>query len=641
MTRKFSDFQKFWQELKRRKVFKVVAMYAGTAFIILQLVDIIAQPLQLPAWTMTLVIVLLCIGFIIALLISWIYDITPEGIKKTESIETVKKRKSRLVPVKRGFKASDIIIAAMAVVIVILLYPKVFKRDKLEKIRSSGQISVAVMPFQNMTNDTTWNIWQNGIQNELITSLTNSEELKVRQTESINGLIQSKGLTNYASITPSVASTLSQKLDANVFIYGSIKQAGSTIRLNAHLVDSKTEEAYKSFQIDGIAENILQLTDSLSGMVNNFLIISILKKEVSPAFYQFLGSTKSPDALRNFISGQKAFSRSDFPAAIKFYLRSIAADSNFFFPYIQIFWAYRNQGLTEQPVNVLTQESNKWCLRIYEKKDLMSIPQKNLADWIYAVCFGSPYEAIKYLRQTLEFDDQSPDVYSDIGTTYQLLHQYDKAIPEYEKALGIYNKWGVKPFWSKNYTRLGNAYHLTGQYKKERLLYKKAEQDFPDNPDIIDGQSILSFTEGDTVAGNRYLEKSISIRKDNSESAANIATSVASIFSLAGILDKAEENFRQALSFEPDNTLRINDLAYFLIDNDRNIDEGLELTTKALELSPDNVVSLDYKGWGLYKKGRYEEALKALEKGWNLRHRYSIYFHIDEVKKAIAKRKNN
>ena len=104
-----------------------------------------------------------------------------------------------------------------------------------------------------MTNDTTWNVWQDGIQNELITSLTNSEELKVRQTESINSLLQSKGLTNYASITPSVASTISQKLDANVFIYGSIKQAGTTIRINAQLIDSKTEEIFKSFQIDGTA----------------------------------------------------------------------------------------------------------------------------------------------------------------------------------------------------------------------------------------------------------------------------------------------------------------------------------------------------------------------------------------------------
>jgi len=320
MAHKINSFERFWQELKRRKVFKVVAMYAGTAFIILQLFDIIANPLQLPAWSITLVIVLLCIGFIIIFLIAWIYDITPEGIKKTESIESVKKRKYQPPPVKRRPKASDIIIAAMAIIIIILLYPKVFKQDNIEKLRSSGErIVIAVMPFQNMTNDTTWNVWQDGIQANLITSLSNNpEELQVRQTESVTNLIQSKNLTNYASITPSVASALSQKLDANVFIYGSINQSGSTIRLNAQLVDSKTEDVLKSFQINGVAENILPLIDSLSLMAQNFLIKSELEKEL-PVGFRYYGSTNSLEAFRYFIYGQKAFHKGDFSTAVKLF----------------------------------------------------------------------------------------------------------------------------------------------------------------------------------------------------------------------------------------------------------------------------------------------------------------------------------
>ena len=135
----------------------------------------------------------------------------------------------------------------------------------LKKLRSSGErISVAVMPFQNMTNDTTWNVWQEGIQNNLITSLSNNpEELKVRQTQSITDFLQSKGITNYASITPSVASKISQKLDADVLIYGSINKAGSTIRMNAQLIDSKTEDVLKSFQIDGLLIKILYTIDLL------------------------------------------------------------------------------------------------------------------------------------------------------------------------------------------------------------------------------------------------------------------------------------------------------------------------------------------------------------------------------------------
>ena len=116
MSDKPNRFIKFWQELKRRKVFKVIAMYAGTAFIILEVVNNLVGPLRLPEWTPTMVVVLLGAGFPFAIIFSWIFDITPQGLKKTESIEALRKRKVQAIPVKRGIKASDIIIALMAVV---------------------------------------------------------------------------------------------------------------------------------------------------------------------------------------------------------------------------------------------------------------------------------------------------------------------------------------------------------------------------------------------------------------------------------------------------------------------------------------------------------------------------------------------
>ena len=80
-----NKLSQFWQELKRRNVVRVITVYAGAAFVILELVDIIAEPLKLPYWLLPVVIVLLSIGFIIAIILSWIYDVHPEGgIVKTE-----------------------------------------------------------------------------------------------------------------------------------------------------------------------------------------------------------------------------------------------------------------------------------------------------------------------------------------------------------------------------------------------------------------------------------------------------------------------------------------------------------------------------------------------------------------------------
>ena len=556
-----------------------------------------------------------------------------EDVKKAERVEVLEKPAN----LSKRKLLSGIVALTILIIAAILAYPKIFKRDTLERLKSSGErISVAVMPFQNMTNDTIWNIWQDGIQNELITNLSNySEELIVRQIESITGLLQSKGLTDYASITPVNASKISQKLDANVFIYGSIKQAGSKIRINAQLINSQTEEVYKSFPLDGTAENILHTIDSLSRMVKNFLIISKLEKEVTPDFKN-LASTNSPEAYKYFISGKNAFLRRDYPTARNLLLQAANIDSNFILVIFQVAVAYGNQGMYE--------DAKKWCLKLYAKMDQMTMQYKTWTNWIYSYYFGTQYEAIKYLKQLLEFDDQSPLIYYNIGDAYNSLFQYDKAIPEFEKALEIYNKWDSKPLWVYSYTALGYAYHKTGQWKREKELYKKAEKDFPNDPDLIYMQAVMSLTEMDTITANRYIEKYKSILKDNSSSETDINTGLAYIYSEAGIIDKAEKYFRQALSLEPKYAWRLNNLSWFLIDKGRNINEGLELIERALQLSPENYYYLHTKGWGLYKQGKYKEAFDILQKSWDLRMQNAIYdhsafIHLEEVKKAVASQK--
>jgi tetratricopeptide (TPR) repeat protein len=564
-----------------------------------------------------------------------------EKAEERESSEEAKKEERRNAQEKPAKLAkrkllSGVVVLAILIIGALLVYPKIFKRNALEKLRSSGgRISIAVMPFQNMTNDTTWNVWQDGIQNNLITSLSNSEELKVRQIESISGLLQSKGLTNYASITPSIASKISQKLDANVFINGSINQSGPTIRVNAQLVNSKTEEIFKSFQIDGTSENILGVIDSLSGQVKNSLLISKLEKAVTKDFHPY-GSTTSSEAYRNFIYGQNAFMKRDYPTAISFLIQALDLDPNFIYSSFLLAFAYRAIGKMDQAKEI--------ALQNHIKRDQISLQSMKIwTDYQYAYFFETPLEQIKYIRQSQQLDDQLPFNNYDLGNAYINMSQYDKAIPEFNEALGIYKKWGVKPAWIYNYTDLGIAYHKTGQYKKEKKLYKKAEQDFPNDPVLIRRQATLSLTEGDTVATNGYIKNYISLSKERSSSDASIANNLALTYEEAGILNKAEEYYRQALSLEPENSERMNILAWFLFDKDRNIDEGLDLIEKALKLSPDDFYFIDTKGWGLYKQGKYEEALELLEKSWVLKPIYDhdVFLHIQEVKKAIANQKKN
>jgi tetratricopeptide (TPR) repeat protein len=248
-----------------------------------------------------------------------------------------------------------------------------------------------------------------------------------------------------------------------------------------------------------------------------------------------------------------------------------------------------------------------------------------------------------FARRLLELDDQMPTFYYMIGYRYNILYQYDKAIPEFEKELDLYNKWGLKPMWINDYTNLGLAYHKTGQYKKERKLYKKAEQDFPGDWDLVLRQAILALTEGDTNAANEYIEKIISKCKDYSVTEANLSVVLGWVYSEAGIPDKAEEYYRKALYLEPENPDMMHKLAWFLINKDRNINEGLELINKELKLKPEEYLTLDAKGWGLYKLGKTEEALEYIQKAWDLKpiYRHEIFLHLEEVKKAVAGQKTD
>ena len=357
---------------------------------------------------------------------------------KSESLEEVRKEariEGQEKPVKSSKQKllSGALITAILAIAAIVAYPKIFNKKSLENLKSSdGRISVAVMPFQNMTNDSTWNVWQEGIQDILVTCLSNSpEELKVRQTESVNDLILSKGLSNYASITPTLASNVSQMLAANVFIYGSIKQAGPTLRINAQLIDSKTEETIKSFELDAPdkEENIFKVIDSLKLVIKNFLLISKLEKEM-PVGYKNVGSTDSPEAFKYYIYGQKALYIKDYPEAIKLFKQSIALDSTFFPAYWSLGTTYGNSGMLE--------EVTKLVLKFYDKRDQWDIQFKIKLNQAYAFCFETPFEEVKYFKQLEELDDQLPSNYYNMGEAYTRIHQYEKAIPEFEKALEIY-----------------------------------------------------------------------------------------------------------------------------------------------------------------------------------------------------------
>ncbi|MCX6226547.1 MAG: tetratricopeptide repeat protein, partial [Bacteroidia bacterium] len=530
-----------------------------------------------------------------------------------------------------GKVISGVAIVTILIIAATLFYQKIFKRDTLENLRTKGKISVAVMPFKNLTNDTIWNVWEEGIQNELITDLSNYAELRVKQIESVTGALKTKDPAENASFTPAMAISVSQKLGANLVVYGSIKEAGKTIRINAQLIDAETQEPFKSFQLDGSTEKeILPFIDSLKGMISDFVVLSVLKKGQNLEMQKF-ATTTSAEAYRYFIYGKNAFFKWDLENAKSWLLKALEKDPNFSSAALYLSETYNNGRNPE--------EAKKWCLELYKKRNQLPLAQKIMANWLYATHFESLTESIKYLKQIIEIDDQVPVFHFELGFELQSMNKYDEAIPAFEKALEIYKKWGTTPPWALNYTMLGNAYHETKQYGKEEQLYAIGEKDFPENSTLVSQHASLALCQGDTVAASRYLGKYVVMLKGYSYTEGGIAYKLASFYSRDGLLNQAEEYYRKAVLLEPKNALFLNDLSWFLIDRDRNIDEGLLLADKALQINPGEFTFWDTKGWGLYKKGNYKEALVCLEKSRGLGpvKNDENAQHIEEVKKAMAK----
>lgn len=238
MAEKLSGIEKFWQELKRRKTARVVIIYAATAFIILQLTDIIAQPLQLPAWTLTLVIVLLCIGFIIAILLSWIFDITPQGIRKTKTIKSGKS-----VTIQHVTDTSNtwrIVSYISIIIIVVLLAFNIISRRKSED-NQSFEKSIAVLPFANDSPDKDNEYFCNGMMDEILTQLQKIGNLRVKSRTSVE---------KYRNPDKDIKD-IGRELGVSLIMEGSVRKEGDNIRITTQLINTKTGDHLWADTYDG------------------------------------------------------------------------------------------------------------------------------------------------------------------------------------------------------------------------------------------------------------------------------------------------------------------------------------------------------------------------------------------------------
>ena len=223
-----NKLSRFWQELKRRNVVRVITVYGGAAFVIIELINNITEPLRLPDWTPTLVIVLLAIGFPIVIIFSWIYDVHPEGgIVKTESVNKLEGEQTPKP--SNSWKIASYI---SFVVIVGLIVLNIFGGNRGPRIDKSLAKSIAVLPFINMSGEDEREFICDGLTEEVINNLFKVGSFdKVAPYSNVKIYKDSeKNLTEIA-----------EELGVNYLLESSYKRMGVEIEITPRLINSGSD----------------------------------------------------------------------------------------------------------------------------------------------------------------------------------------------------------------------------------------------------------------------------------------------------------------------------------------------------------------------------------------------------------------
>jgi tetratricopeptide (TPR) repeat protein len=162
------------------------------------------------------------------------------------------------------------------------------------------------------------------------------------------------------------------------------------------------------------------------------------------------------------------------------------------------------------------------------------------------------------------------------------------------------------------YRDYGTACHFTGNHKKEAEIFATGLKVFPDNLYLIFCQARCAIYEADTAKATELIKKLLEVAKGKGYSESQMESGLGLLYQDANSLDKAEMHFRNAVKLSPSDPWLMNELASFLIRHDRNIDEGMKLIKRALEILPGRGGFLMTQGRGYYKQGKFEEAYSTL-----------------------------
>jgi TolB-like protein len=302
----------FFAELKRRRVGKVGIAYGAVAWAVTEASSVVLPALQLPEWTVTFVVVFLLVGFPVAMILAWIFDVGPEGIERTEPLAG-EPRSTRL----------RLRIAYAAVVLVLmaglayLLYERGF--DRAHAGQPHG--SIAVLPFANLSGDAARDYFSDGMTEELLNLLARVPGLQVASRTS-----------SFAYKGRNVdIREVGRELGVETVLEGSVRQSGEQVRITAQLIDAETGFHLWSATYERRLEDIFQVQDEIAAAIVDKLRIELAPQEQKLAVRD-KAPTQNVEAYELYLQGRAVWKRrgeENLVRAIDLYQRALGLDPGF------------------------------------------------------------------------------------------------------------------------------------------------------------------------------------------------------------------------------------------------------------------------------------------------------------------------
>ncbi len=473
----------FFAELKRRNVYKVAVAYAVVGWLLIQVATQVFPFLEIPNWAIRLVIMLVTIGFPIALILAWAFESTPEGIKRTERTDDELTKRSR----NRAWVY--VVMVAGVLSIGLFLLGRYTAPGKESASADMPQKSIAVLPFESLSEDKANAYFADGIQEEILARLSKIADLKV---------ISRTSTQRYKS-APANLREIAQQLGVSSILEGTVQKSADQVRITVQLVNALNDSHIWAETYDRKLIDVFEVESDVAQKIAASLEAKLTGREKIDIA---VVGTKNPEAYDAFLHALAFRNKQGLESmqnVIKFSRRAVELDPN----YAEA-WAVL--GIFESQEYAFPDHSDAQLTRARKATENALRLAPDSADGHFAIgmyyyyCLGDYDRALVDLNIAHQRAPNNANILLAIGLVQRRQGNLDQSITTFQKAAKL------DPLNQDVWVSLGRSYRGTRRFDEARAMFDRALTIEPGDLNVIAGNAEAYLAEGDLDSAARLLE---------------------------------------------------------------------------------------------------------------------------------------